>query len=102
MKNFEAELQKALAQYRRQLAKEAHTLRTLRDKVPEEPAAREQLQDFLHRLCGTAGTYEFTQLSDAARTLERRLLAGVDPHELDSDIDELVQMLHAAGIAEES
>ncbi|MCB9508410.1 MAG: response regulator [Myxococcales bacterium] len=61
--------------YLRQLVANYRTF--LDDRPPTEPALSAAWTDFLHRIEGSAGTYEFAELSDAAR--RAKALFGVIP-----------------------
>ncbi len=70
--------------YRLQLLQDAEGLRSLWEQVRGgEPAARDRIARFLHRLHGTSGTYGFMRVSDLAHDL-REVVLSHPARELDA------------------
>jgi CheY-like chemotaxis protein/HPt (histidine-containing phosphotransfer) domain-containing protein len=59
---------------------------------------RLRLLDLAHQLKGTAGTYGFDSISEAARTIYDRLRADDELKELDAAVSELVELCRQAAI----
>jgi chemotaxis protein histidine kinase CheA len=89
--------------YRLQLLQDAEGLRSLWELLRAgEPAARDRLSRFLHRLHGTSGTYGFARVSDLAHDL-RELVLSRAARELDAGAaDALGAALLEASLGQEA
>jgi hypothetical protein len=76
------DLEEIMLAYFVRLGEEAVLLRQLVSRLATEADAKDELRRFLHRVAGTAGTYEVSSVFEAAKNLERTLHGGASDKEL--------------------
>ncbi len=68
---------------------------------PDDPTAAQQLEQLVHKLCGTAGSYGFNEVSVAAGAIEEALVearrSGGAPAQLDVDALQIAATAAAEG-----
>lgn len=87
------ELREVMERYKDKLPGEAAVLRAIIARLGQDAEARRELKLFLHRIAGTAGTYELADIAADASTLERHLDAGATIPELGHAATTLAELL---------
>jgi HPt (histidine-containing phosphotransfer) domain-containing protein len=92
------ELRRVIERYKARLADEATLLEQILTRL-DAPPGRAELKAFLHRIAGTAGTYELFDIATAASTLEHELDAGAKARHLREAGHRLALLMRAASNA---